>query len=54
LPAEQIMNTLFDAAVDFHGTRSFNDDVTIVIVKCDFVKPDLILPGAIMASSLPV
>jgi len=54
LPAEQIIKTLFEAAVDFRGTRSFNDDVTIVIVKCDFVGPDLILPSAIMASSLPV
>jgi sigma-B regulation protein RsbU (phosphoserine phosphatase) len=34
--AEKIMNKIFDAAVDFRGGHTFNDDLTIVIVKCDF------------------
>jgi sigma-B regulation protein RsbU (phosphoserine phosphatase) len=52
LPAAQIINVLFGAAVDFRGSRNFTDDVTIVVVKCDFVEPDLILHGATLASSL--
>ena len=36
LPAERIMTNLFQAAVGFHGGFSFNDDVTILVVKCDF------------------
>jgi sigma-B regulation protein RsbU (phosphoserine phosphatase) len=54
LPAAQIINILFGAAVDFRGSRNFTDDVTIVVVKCDFVEPDLILHGGTLASSLPL
>jgi len=40
LPAERIMNNLFQAAVGFHGGFSFNDDVTILVVKCSFDGAD--------------
>ena len=39
LSSERIMNNVFHAAVDFHGGASFNDDVTILVVKCDFEQP---------------
>jgi serine phosphatase RsbU (regulator of sigma subunit) len=35
LSAEDLMITIFDAAADFCG-NDFNDDVTILVVKCDF------------------
>jgi len=36
LSAERIMKNVFDSAVDFHGEAGFDDDVTILVVKCDF------------------
>jgi serine phosphatase RsbU (regulator of sigma subunit) len=36
LSADRILKNVFHAAVDFHGGASFNDDVTILVVKCDF------------------
>ena len=36
LSAERIMKNVFHSAVDFHREAGFNDDVTILVVKCDF------------------
>ena len=36
LSAEALMNDIFSSAADFCGTAGFNDDVTILVVKCDF------------------
>jgi len=38
LSAEDLMTNIYDAAADFCGDR-FNDDVTILVVKCDFEPP---------------
>jgi len=35
LAAEDLMTSIYDAAADFCG-NDFNDDVTILVVKCDF------------------
>jgi phosphoserine phosphatase RsbU/P len=35
LSAEDLMSSIYDAAADFSGDH-FNDDVTILVVKCDF------------------
>ena len=35
LSAEDLMSSIYDAAADFCGDN-FNDDVTILVVKCDF------------------
>jgi sigma-B regulation protein RsbU (phosphoserine phosphatase) len=35
LSAENLMNTIYNAVADFCGD-DFNDDVTILVVKCDF------------------
>jgi serine phosphatase RsbU (regulator of sigma subunit) len=35
LSAEDLMNSIYNAAADFCGDR-FNDDVTILVVRCDF------------------
>ena len=35
LSAEDLMNSIYNAAADFCGDN-FNDDVTILVVKCDF------------------
>jgi sigma-B regulation protein RsbU (phosphoserine phosphatase) len=35
LPAEDLMSNIYNAAADFCGDV-FNDDVTILVVKCDF------------------
>ena len=35
LSAEDLMSSIYDAAADFCGDR-FNDDVTILVVRCDF------------------
>jgi len=37
LSAEDLMNSIYNAAADFCGDR-FNDDVTILVVRCDFDK----------------
>jgi len=36
LSAEALMNDIFSSAADFCGAAGFNDDVTILVVKCDF------------------
>jgi sigma-B regulation protein RsbU (phosphoserine phosphatase) len=36
LSAERIMKNVFQSAVGFHGEAGFTDDVTILVVKCDF------------------
>ena len=38
LPAEKLMHTIFQAATDFCQDTGFSDDVTILVVKCDFGK----------------
>jgi sigma-B regulation protein RsbU (phosphoserine phosphatase) len=35
LPAEDLMVDIYNTAADFCGD-TFNDDVTILVVKCDF------------------
>jgi sigma-B regulation protein RsbU (phosphoserine phosphatase) len=35
LPAEDLMNSIYNASADFCGDN-FNDDVTILVVKCNF------------------
>jgi len=35
LPAEELMTSVYNAAADFCGDN-FNDDVTILVVKCNF------------------
>jgi len=40
LSAERIMKNVFHSAVDFHGETGFNDDVTILVVKCNFDGAD--------------
>ena len=35
LSAEDLMTTIYNAAADFCGDE-FNDDVTILVVKCNF------------------
>jgi len=35
LSAEDLMSNIYNAAADFCGDN-FNDDVTILVVKCDF------------------
>jgi sigma-B regulation protein RsbU (phosphoserine phosphatase) len=42
LPAEAIMDAIFHATADFHQGLGFNDDVTILIVKCTFEGPELV------------
>jgi serine phosphatase RsbU (regulator of sigma subunit) len=37
LSAEDLMSNIYDAAADFCGD-DFNDDVTILVVKCDFIS----------------
>jgi len=34
------MKNVFHSAVDFHGELGFNDDVTILVVKCNFDGAD--------------
>jgi len=41
LSAERIMKNVFHSAVDFHAELGFNDDVTILVVKCNFDGADL-------------
>jgi sigma-B regulation protein RsbU (phosphoserine phosphatase) len=36
LSAEELMIDVFSSAADFCGEAGFNDDVTILVVKCDF------------------
>jgi phosphoserine phosphatase RsbU/P len=36
LPAERLMHVIFQEVVDFCQDASFRDDVTILVVKCDF------------------
>jgi len=38
LSAEELMTAIYNAAADFCGD-SFNDDVTILVVKCNFDSP---------------
>jgi serine phosphatase RsbU (regulator of sigma subunit) len=38
LSAEDLMSSIYNAAADFCGD-DFNDDVTILVVKCDFDSP---------------
>lgn len=40
LPAERIMGNLFEAAVGFHGGCAFDDDLTLMLVKCNFDGAD--------------
>jgi sigma-B regulation protein RsbU (phosphoserine phosphatase) len=36
LSAEQLMNDIFQSAADFAREVGFNDDVTVLVVKCNF------------------
>ena len=36
LAAEELMLDIFRSAADFGGEAGFHDDVTILVVKCDF------------------
>jgi sigma-B regulation protein RsbU (phosphoserine phosphatase) len=45
LSAEQIMDQIFHAAADFHQGLVFNDDVTILVVKCNFQGTELVHSG---------
>jgi serine phosphatase RsbU (regulator of sigma subunit) len=40
LSAEDLMTNIYNAAADFCGDN-FNDDVTILVVKCDFDSPSI-------------
>jgi serine phosphatase RsbU (regulator of sigma subunit) len=40
LSAEDLMSSIYDAAANFCGD-DFNDDVTILVVKCDFDSPSI-------------
>jgi hypothetical protein len=40
--AEGIMGAIFHATADFHQGLGFNDDVTILVVKCNFDGPELV------------
>jgi serine phosphatase RsbU (regulator of sigma subunit) len=40
LSAERIMKNVFHSAVDFHEGIGFDDDVTILVVKCNFDGAD--------------
>ncbi len=40
LSAEDLMTSIYNAAADFCGDN-FNDDVTILVVKCDFDSPSI-------------
>jgi len=51
LPAEQILQNILRAAVDFHQGLGFADDVTILVVKCGFDRAGLLVPDEISASS---
>jgi serine phosphatase RsbU (regulator of sigma subunit) len=42
LSAERIMDEIIHAASDFHQGLGFNDDVTILVVKCNFDGPELV------------
>ena len=42
LPAQDLMNNIYNAAADFCG-NDFNDDVTILVVKCDFKSSPTII-----------
>jgi serine phosphatase RsbU (regulator of sigma subunit) len=42
LSAEGIMDAIFHATADFHEGIGFNDDVTILVVKCNFDRPELV------------
>jgi hypothetical protein len=37
--AEKLMHAIFQAAADFCQDASFTNDVTILVVKCDFERP---------------
>jgi sigma-B regulation protein RsbU (phosphoserine phosphatase) len=45
LSAERIMREIFQAAVDFRQELGFSDDVTILVVKCNFDGPELVHSG---------
>jgi len=36
LSAEEVMIDIFSSVTEFCGTSGFNDDVTILVIKCDF------------------
>jgi serine phosphatase RsbU (regulator of sigma subunit) len=36
LPAEELMADIFRSAASFCDDAGFHDDVTILVVKCDF------------------
>jgi sigma-B regulation protein RsbU (phosphoserine phosphatase) len=38
--AERIMEEIFHTAVDFHQGSGFADDVTILVLKCNFERPE--------------
>jgi sigma-B regulation protein RsbU (phosphoserine phosphatase) len=40
LSAEELMIDIYNTAADFCGD-DFNDDVTILVVKCDFDRPPM-------------
>src|SRR6266403_535537 len=43
LSAEELMIDIYNTAADFCGD-DFNDDVTILVVKCDFDRPPMLVP----------
>jgi sigma-B regulation protein RsbU (phosphoserine phosphatase) len=44
LSAEELMIDVFSSAADFCGEAGFNDDVTILVVKCDFESSSSVIP----------
>jgi phosphoserine phosphatase RsbU/P len=38
MSAENLMNDIFRSASDFCGEAGFRDDVTILVIKCDFER----------------
>jgi hypothetical protein len=43
------MKNVFHSAVDFHRETGFNDDVTILVVKCDFDGVDALVGSEFVA-----
>jgi serine phosphatase RsbU (regulator of sigma subunit) len=53
LSAERIMSNVYHSAIDFHEGVGFEDDLTILVVKCNFDAPELVNVGATLESRLP-
>jgi serine phosphatase RsbU (regulator of sigma subunit) len=51
LAAEEILDNIFRAAVDFQQGLGFADDVTILVVKCGFARTESFIPVGISGAS---